>query len=299
MKFTNHQGFPKALENMLAYSDYNSSGARFDISATKLLGSSLIAELWRKHGKEVEQDVGDNIWSSAGSGIHSRLEVANANDPNIICEKRFMGVELHPITKESLTISAQIDVLDLTTNTLADLKSCSAWKLVMGSDTDWTNQLNIQAYLARKSGWVIDHVVVYALARDWARFKAGEKDYPLGPLTVVPLKLWSYEQQKEYVTERLAEHFGDREKRCTDVERWMKAGSFAVKDKTKKRALRVAGLDTKAKAVSWIKSQGLDGNDSIFIEERPKKYTRCDDFCAFGKQGLCPQLEQERINGSS
>ena len=290
MNFSNAQGLPKALENMLTYSDYNSSGAKFDISATKLIDSPQIAGFWKEFGKDVTEDCADRLWSSAGSGIHSRLEIANASDADIICEKRFIGEEPHPVTGEPLKISAQLDVMDLTNNTIADLKTCSAWKLVMGEHSQWEAQLNVQAYLARKAGWQDDSVVIYALLRDWSKARVREDNYPNTPLQVVDIDLWSFEEQQQYVTERLALHFGDGEKQCTDAERWARPGSYAVMQKGKKRALRV--LPTKEKALSWIASQGLADDSKVSIEHRPATYTRCESFCPFGKMGVCQQYRE-------
>ena len=283
MEFTNKAGLPKAIANFLSYNDYNSSGSRFDISATKLIDSPQVAALWKEHGKEVVEDVSDRLWSTVGSGVHTRLEQANASDPDVIMEKRF----IHEIGGK--LVSAQIDVLDIPTNTLIDLKTTSAWKVVNQDFDKYEQQLNIQAYLAHMSGWEIKKIQACVICRDWSKMRSSDSGYPNNPIQIIDLDLWPLAQQKQFILDRLDVHFSEGEKSCSDGERWAKKASFAVKKKGRKSALRV--LPSKSKALSWIASQGHTGSD-ISIEERPATYTRCENYCAVSK--WCPQHNQEQ-----
>jgi hypothetical protein len=278
MEFTNKAGLPKCMVNFLKYSDYNSSGARFDISATRLIDSPQVAALWKEHGKEVVEDVSDRLWSAVGSGIHARLEVANASDPDIIMEKRF----IHEVGGK--LVSAQIDVLDIPGKTLIDLKTTSAWKVVNQDFSSYTQQINIQAYLAHLSGWTIEKIQAAVICRDWSRMRSGDKGYPNAPIQIIDLDLWTTAQQEQFILDRLDVHFSDDPKSCTDDERWAKAATWAVKKKGRKSALRV--LPTEQKALSWIASGGHTGKD-ISIEERPATYMRCASYCAVSD--WCPQ----------
>lgn len=278
MEFTNKAGLPKAIANFLSYNDYNISGQRFDISATRLIDSPQVAELFKEHGKEVVEDVSDRLWSAVGSGVHTRLEQANANDPDVLMEKRF----IHEIGGK--LVSAQIDVLDIPTRTLIDLKTTSAWKVVNKDFKKYEEQLNIQAYLATLSGWEIAKVQACVVCRDWSKFKSKDEGYPNTAIQIIDLPLWSTEKQKQFILDRLMLHFGVGDKSCTDEERWFKPGSFAVKKKGRKSALRV--LPTKEKALSWSAKNGHTGKD-ISIVERPATYNRCENYCAVSK--WCPQ----------
>ena len=293
MRFSNDQDLPGALHQFLTYNDYNLGGPRFDISATKLQDSPQIAQLWREYGKDVEEDSATRLYSSMGSGIHSRFEAANASNADSIMEKRFLSEFPHPLdTGGTLTVSAQIDCFEVSTKTLADLKTVSAWKLVNKDYGSFETQLNIGACLMRRNGWEVEKLQVYALCRDWSRARQSEGDYPNQPIQVIDIPLWTLEEQEEYISKRLELHYGSGEKVCTDKEMWAKPGSFAVKDKGKKRALRV--LPTKEKAESWIASQGLVDKKGVSIEERPATYMRCANYCAFGKMGVCPQYNQRK-----
>jgi len=301
MRFTNDQGLPGSLHQFLQWNDYNASGVKFDISATKLLDSPLIAQHWRNHGKDVVEDSATRLYSAMGSGIHSRFESANAANANVVMEKRFTWTFDHPIdddTREDvkpLVLSAQIDAYEVPTKTLADLKTVSAWKIDNQDYDSFERQLNIGSYLMRKNGWQVDRLQVYALIRDWSRARQGERNYPNQPIHVIDIPLWSEDEQLAYITERLAMHFDDSEKSCTDKDMWAKPATFAVKDSKKKRALRV--LPSKEQADSWIKSQGLSGKTGISIEDRPAVYARCESYCAFGKMGVCPQYNSRQTQG--
>ena len=288
MKFTNDQGLPGALHQFLTYNDYNLGGPKFDISATKLMDSPQIAAFWKEHGRDVEEDSATRLYASMGSGIHSRFETANASNANVLMEKRFLSEFSHPVDgNDPLVVSGQIDCYDFETKTLADLKTVSSWKIVHGDYESFEKQLNICAYLMKQNGFKVDALQVYALCRDWSKGRQGERNYPMQPIQVIDIDLWTESQQLDYITERLAMHFGEGEKSCSDGERWMKPGSFAVKDKSKKRALRV--LPTQEQADSWIAANGLTDKKGISVEVRPATYARCENYCAFGAMGVCAQ----------
>ena len=281
MKFTNARGLPGPLHSMLTYNDYNSSGMRFDTSATRVIDSPQIAAFRKSHGKEVVEDSAQRLWSSAGSGIHSRLEAANASNPDTLSEKRFIEEFPHPSGEGTLKLSAQIDTYEMSRKCLSDLKSCSVWKVVNGDYTQWEQQLNIGACLMRMAGHEVESLEIWAILRDWSKARINDKDYPNNALSVVSIPLWTLAEQQAFIAERLELHFGEGEKTCSDKERWARPAQFAVKEKGKKRALRV--LLSREKAESWMTSQGRGDR----IEERPATYTRCESYCSF-KQ-WCPQ----------
>ncbi len=315
MDFSNDRQFPSEVQQFLTWSDYNMGGQRFDISATKLLDSPQIAAFWKEFGKVLVEDSAGRVYASMGSGIHSRFEAANASNPDVMCEKRFMAEFPHPLDrdpficgtpfiksgvpipdtsdweKDPLVVSGQIDSYNFKTKTLADLKTVSAWKIVKQDYSSFEKQLNICALLMAKNGFTVEKLQVYALIRDWSRGRVGEKDYPNSNIQIIDIPMWDEQEQEDYITERLKLHFGDGEKTCSDSERWARPGSFAVKQTSKKRALRV--LPTREKIDSWLLSQGHEvGKKGISIEERPATYARCADYCSF-KQ-WCNQYQEDK-----
>ncbi|NDB65479.1 MAG: hypothetical protein EB156_05190 [Euryarchaeota archaeon] len=270
MRFTNKVDLPTGLFNLLSYDTYNRSGAKFDLSATTLIDAPQPKRLFKEHHAEVEEDVLDRLWSSMGTAFHALLEEANANDPEMVCEKRF----IHEIAGKR--ISAQIDTYDSRTKRLADMKVTSAWKVVSKDFSKWEAQLNIQAALARMSGWEVEGVEVWVICRDFSRARSKEDNYPNIPIQVIDLPLWSQEDALTYIEERIALHSAVDAPPCTDEDRWATPESFAIKQKGKKRALRV--LPTKEKALRWAASQNLTASQ-FSIEHRPAVYSRCENFC--------------------
>jgi hypothetical protein len=279
MKYTNKADLPRALFNMLAHDTYNRSGTKFDFSATTLIDAVQPKRLFKEHWKEIEEDVIDRLWSVFGTAVHAIMEEANAADPNIVCEKRFV----HEIAGK--IISAQIDTYDLETKRLGDLKVTSAWKIVAKDFGKWEAQLNIQAALARMSGWPVEGLDVFVICRDFSRSRAREDNYPNLPIQIVEVPLWSEAKAEEYLLARIELHSGEEMAPCTDEDRWATQEKFAVMKKGRKSALRL--LDTKEQALRYAAAQNLAASQ-FSIQHRPKVYTRCENFCAVAN--WCPQF---------
>jgi len=131
------------------------------------------------------------------------------------------------------------------------------------------------------------------LIKDWSAYKAKqERNYPEHPITIIPISLWSPETAKDYIEERVAIHFNDVAKECSDEERWKRPGSWAVMKKGRKSAVRLVDSEEEAKKyITWAK---LEDDDKVYIQERKAQYIRCDGYCPFAKLGVCPQLQKEQ-----
>jgi hypothetical protein len=282
MEFTNKHNLPGWVHNGLIRNLYNKDNIRFDISCTKLLGSTQIAEFWRTHGKEVVEDSSTRIWSVLGTAIHEAFTQANASNPDVIMEKRFV----HEIGGKM--VAAQIDCYEIKPKILSDLKSCGTYKVLKGEYNDWTSQLNVGAELMRRSGYEIDKLEIVALLKDHSGMKAKmDREYPDIAIKIINIPLWSSEKTNQYILDRLEVHYSDDPKTCTNEERWYRPGKWAVMKPNSTRAARL--LDTKEAAEKWAKSQ-LKGKSEIV--ERPTVYTRCESFCAFNQ--WCTQYQESR-----
>ena len=79
---------------------------------------------------------------------------------------------------------------------------------------------------------------------------------------------------------------------CSDLERWARPSTWAVKKTANKRAMRV--FDSEAEAEKYFKEKNLDNKHSI--EERIGKNIRCEaDYCGVAR--WCDQFEAIK-NGS-
>jgi hypothetical protein len=126
------------------------------------------------------------------------------------------------------------------------------------------------------------------------------KPYPAAPITIIPIELWSDEKQDQYIAGRVKLHQDAEYERltggslplCSDLERWARPSTWAVKKTANKRAMRV--FDSEAEAEKYFKEKNLDNKHSI--EERIGKNIRCEaDYCGVAR--WCDQFEAIR-NGS-
>ena len=125
-------------------------------------------------------------------------------------------------------------------------------------------------------------------------------DYPEAPITIIPIELWSDEQQDAYIAKRIKLHQDAEFERltggslplCSDLERWSRSSTWAVKKIANKRAMRV--FNSEEEAQQYFEDNTLDDKHSI--EERKGRNVRCEgDYCGVSK--WCDQFEAIR-NGS-
>lgn len=199
-------------------------------SVTQLISPPKIAVLRDEHAQAIaeKQDLADQFWSLMGSNIHKILEGFEAADH--VVEER-----IHT-TVEGLRISGQIDVQRHQNGKvgIVDYKFTSVWSATRPKP-EWEQQLNAYAYLLRKEkGLVVESIHVCAILRDWrATDVARRKEYPEAPVVMREQRLWSYEEQEAWVTERVrglvaaqaALHLGDELPECSDEDRWLRDGT--------------------------------------------------------------------------
>ena len=267
MLITNKAGLPDALVNAVRNDGY--SRGQSDISVTQLIDSPFIRHLRQQHAAELTEDVSDRIWSLMGQSIHTILERANLT--GLVEQRLFVEINGHKL-------SGQFDHLE--NGVLTDWKMTSVWAVVYGK-TEWGKQLNVLAYLCRLKGLTVNSLQIVAILRDWSKSKAGKEDnYPDTQVVTIPITLWTPERQEEYVLERINAHFHDGTIPCTDDERWVKPGKFAVMKKGRKSALRL--LDSKEEAEKWV----VENGEGTEIVERPATFNRCELYCNVNQ--FCP-----------
>lgn len=276
MKLTNKLGLPEALVNAIANDPY--TRGKSDISVTQLIDSPRIRMLHKQH--EVEEDVSDRIWSLLGQSVHTILERAESSD---IRESRLYD------EKEGWVWSGQFDNLALLNAILSDWKVTSVWSVIYGGNK-WEPQLNLLRYLLVKHGYEVNELQIVAILRDWNRHKAGEFGYPSSQVAVVPIPMWTMERAEEYIKERIKLHQEAEAGNlpdCTREEQWRREDSWAVMKEGRKTAVRV--FDDEGAAQEHLKGMP----PKHYIEHRVGKATRCEDFCPFGKMGVCDQYRRE------
>tara|TARA_R110002020_G_scaffold363669_4_gene575976 strand:- start:4374 stop:4835 length:462 start_codon:yes stop_codon:yes gene_type:complete len=131
----------------------------------------------------------------------------------------------------------------------------------------------------------IKNLNVIAISRDWSKFQhkiKGHK-YPPSPVTVFSIPLWSSEDQKMFIEDRVMLHqeaeaeflINGTLPECTDEERWKKEDTYRVVKQGRKSAVRV--LYSQWQAKKYIKDHKDKENLSIEIEVG--EYVRCESYC--------------------
>ena len=144
----------------------------------------------------------------------------------------------------------------------------------------------------------IKHLNVIAISRDWSKFQYERSggDYPSAPVTVINIPLWSKDDQKRFIEERVLLHqeaeaeflINGTLPECTDAERWKKEDTYRVIKKGRKSALRV--LDSQDKADEYIASHKESKHLSVEVEVG--RYVRCESYCPVAE--FCNQYQEEK-----
>jgi hypothetical protein len=276
MIYTNRNNLPEEVFKVLSKERYSSGDT--DYSVTTLKSPPRIVQLERRHEHEIESDAIDNLWSMFGQMAHNLLE-EHGSDEALTEERIYMDIL-------GRKISGAID--HFKDGIITDYKVTSAWTLVYGSRVkEWEEQLNMYAYLLRASGHDIRRIRIVAILRDWDKNKAkASHDYPQSPIEIIPITLWSEEEQKVYIEERVylqvqAEDKSDESlPLCIAEEMWEQPSKYAIMKEGNKKATKV--FDEEQDAEDFINGPGDHPHKdwrTLSIVKRPGKRTRCEDYC--------------------
>lgn len=256
---------------------------RSDISVTQLINSPQIVSLQKEYGDQLEEDVADNIYSLLGSLMHQTLENVGEHMEGWTVEKRiYWDVDLPEMGK--FKISGMFDAYDWDTKTLSDYKLCSVWEYINGPKVDWVRQLNVLAFMAVHNGYEVNRATVEAVYRDWSVGKARQGgDYPPHQTASIEIPLWSYDEQKRYIEDRLELHMlaqNGHPTECTAEERWARPDKWAVMKKGRKSAVKLHDSEEDA---YWH----ANSESNLSVEYRPGVNVRCEEYCNVAE--FCPQ----------
>lgn len=302
MKYTNNANLPVEIIRAIENDSYTKGNS--DISITGLIQPPRIRLLREQNHDKIVVDYSDEIWKLFGQAMHNVLEKANENYDNTETEKRLYM----PIL--GWTVSGQTDSYSLDENCLKDYKVTSVWTIINAlteGKPEWEQQLNCYAYLhSYNTGKTIDKLNIIALARDYNKRELQRRggDYPVSPITVIDIPVWSAIEQREFLAERVTLHQeaelnsgNDELPMCSDFDRWKKNDTWRVIKKGRKTAVRV--LHSEEDALQYIENSGQEG---LSIEFSEGEYTKClgnycgvADFCSqFNMQKKLTEIELER-----
>lgn len=259
----------------IANDSYTPGQRKADYSTTGLLRPPRIAQLQRQHKDELTEDVSDRIWSLFGQVVHTIIERAATNE--LVEHRLFMEID-------GKVVSGQVDLYE--GDTLWDWKTTSIYSGKDGAKKEWIEQGNINRLLCAENGIAVNKIQYVALYRDWSQMAAQRKsDYPEKQIEVFSLPKWPLEESLAFVSERIALHEAAKIKLplCSDEERWAKPEKWALKQKGRKKALKL--YDTEGQATVAMTNDKLQK-----IEHRPSEQTRCLFYCPVSTK--CQQFRE-------
>jgi len=298
MKYTNKHNVPQEIINAVHNDNYTKGEAI--ISVTGLLQPPQIRLLALEHADKLVVDISDEIWKLLGQSVHTILERANEDNKDTITEQRMFA------KVNDWTISGQTDSIDIKGNILKDYKVTSVWSVVSAKTegkAEWEQQLNLYAWLYRQNtGKNIDQLNIIAITRDWNKnqYRRSGGNYPPSPISVIEVKLWTNEEQEEFVKERVSIHqdaevgylISNELPICTDAERWRRKDTYRVEKKGRKSAVRV--LDTQDEADKFMEGHKDEKQMSIVFAKG--ECIRCADYCDVSE--FCNQYKKEVANAN-
>lgn len=280
LKLTNKLGLPEPIVAAIENDSYDAKGS--DYTATSLLRAPRELELMRT--VEYTEDASDRIASLHGQAMHTVLERSAyfLRKSGHIVEERF--VEIFTVDGKEYKVSAQIDLFDEVNGVLSDYKTALTSHVKHGLKEDHRRQLDLQAYLLRKSGFKVNRAEVVLFLKDWTPMK-DYPDYPKSASVKFEVPLLLDQGVEQWIVDRIRLHETAKKylPYCTKEEKWNRP-TFAVIKNGNTRATKV--FETKEEATAFAKDKGAE----YTIKERGENI-RCKHYCPV--RFVCKQARDE------
>ena len=292
MRITNERNLPYALVKAVENDSYSMGDA--DKSVTGLLQPPRQAALRELHADEVTEDASDRVYALLGQLAHLLLERAGEQDRNSLTEERLYA------DVGGWRISGQTDTITLTPDqegfTISDYKLCTVFKFKRSKfdpdtpvmDESYEQQLNMYAHLLRVNGFKVDGLKIVAMYRDWSiRESERDQSYPQNVAETHDVELWSEDKAKAFIEERVrlhqeaiatVSHNVDDLVECSDLERWTKPSTHALKTNAKNVRARKL-FDSEEAAFEWAEDPANKMKAGWVVEYRPGENVRCQRYC--------------------
>lgn len=268
MRLTNKYNYPQCVVAMAQAS--LSKPVESIIRVTSLIAPPAIRYYQLHNWDDLIVDVDEFIQPGFGTAWHQYLAKYTNSDSGVYSEQNLT------IDCSGIILSGTPD-LRSTPGDIDDHKVTSAWSFVFGKP-EWEQQLNMYALLTEANKFPIKALHINAYLKDWSVYDASryKPDYPDRPFYHVTLPLWSIEERKHFLEEKLKDH-QDGLRPCTEYERWQKPSKWAVKKNGAPKACIGGVKDREEDAKVFLSKQK---NPSAYhIEYRPGGCRRCEDYC--------------------
>jgi hypothetical protein len=188
---------------------------------------------------------------------------------------------------------------------IIDYKITSAWGIIHDTkNEEWEKQLNIYARLFRENGYPVTGIRIVCILRDWDKNRAlRERDYPQTPILVIPLNVWTSQEQDAFLESRVrtlvaCESMSDDELPvCSEKDRWCRPATYACGKYGSKRATKVCATLEEANQYCQEHLNKFKEVD-LFVAERPGVSVRCEGYCLVKDHcSFYKELHSEDIDG--
>ena len=220
MKYTNNFQLPQHMVEAIVQNTYDlAQNDPTTISITTMINPPRIRQLTLRHWADLEEDASSGMWRLLGSAVHEVMQ--RIDTKNRLIEERLREKIM------GITVAGRPDLYE--EPFINDYKITSVWA-VKFEKSEWVDQINCYAWFIRKLGFPVEQGFINAILRDWRsseakKYKGG---YPPIPFKVIPVEIWKFGKQDDYVHDRIALHLNsetDTDEElplCTDKERWSK-----------------------------------------------------------------------------
>ncbi len=189
MKITNNYNIPESIYQALK-DEIEPSIEKLHI--TTLINPPYMHYLKIRHWNEIEEDASERLWALLGTAVHYVLE--KYSPENSVAENRI------EIKRDGFILTGKSDLYH--NGVISDYKVTSVWSFLYGDKKDWEQQLNCYAWLYRETGLEVKDIEINAILRDWQKSRVNY-DYPPIPFLRKKIRLWSKQEQDEYISNRL------------------------------------------------------------------------------------------------
>ena len=245
-------------------------------SATTILKGVRENLLYRRHYKEIDEDVADKIWLIFGTLCHELLE--HSQEANDELKETLISVDL----PNGYTLSGKQDLYSESKKRITDFKTGSVWKIQFDDFEDYRKQLLIYAWMFRKLGFEVDNGEIIMILKDHSKTKA--KTDPKYPQVPVYVKHFDFtEQDFNDIEQFILTKFDEIAKYesveddllpiCSKEERWATDTKYAVMKKGRKTAVKL--FDSLEEAESMA-----DTDSSFSVETREGTDKKCSEYCS-------------------
>lgn len=290
--------------------------AELKISVTSLNKSPRQVLLAQRHYNDIFVDPKQNWHSFMGNIVHWVLEKHARGNPNLWTEIR-ESIYFN-IDGVKVLFHGKFDIYDTITKSIQDWKLTSAAGMVFPKD-DHHRQLNDLRYILQSKNIEVNKLQNIYLFPHLDKTKFNDPNYPQENWKIVDVPVFDRKEVELNIKrriQRLVDNINRSDTKldyCTDEERWLRGGQFAIyyrkKEKPKKGAdpssipfsSRAAHrAPTKEEVMQLASNDGVSETDTYVREFKgePKLCSFCQaaPFCnQYQKEKLAIQKENESL----